>query len=90
LGGKHWRWHSRWRKIHRDESSSGVKIDSLVPRPMESAVALDGLKNINIELVDCGEYHSCAVTLSGVIVLIILGSLDMEMKQLSDGLKNLS
>jgi len=57
---------------------------------MESAVALDGLKNINIELVDCGEYHSCAVTLSGVIVLIILGSLDMEMKQLSDGLKNLS
>jgi alpha-tubulin suppressor-like RCC1 family protein len=97
--------------IHRDESSSGVKIDSLVPRPMESAVVLDvqniacgrrhaalvtkqgevfswgeelggrlghgvdsdvshpklidGLKNINIELVACGEYHSCAVTLSG-------------------------
>uniref|UniRef100_A0A2N9HCS3 FYVE-type domain-containing protein n=1 Tax=Fagus sylvatica TaxID=28930 RepID=A0A2N9HCS3_FAGSY len=97
--------------IHRDGSSSGVKIDSLVPRPMESAVVLDvqniacgrrhaalvtkqgevfswgeelagrlghgvdsdvslpklidGLKNINIELVACGEYHSCAVTLSG-------------------------
>jgi hypothetical protein len=27
--------------IHRDESSSGVKIDSLVPRPMESAAVLD-------------------------------------------------
>ncbi|KAL4600670.1 hypothetical protein ACB092_11G214900 [Castanea dentata] len=97
--------------IHTDGSSSGVKIDSLVPRPMESAVQLDvqniacgrrhaalvtkqgevfswgeelagrlghgvdsdvshpklidGLKNINIELVVCGEYHSCAVTLTG-------------------------
>ncbi|KAB1224986.1 Ultraviolet-B receptor UVR8 [Morella rubra] len=97
--------------IHRDGSSAGVKFDSLVPRPMESAVVLDvqyiacgrrhaalvtkkgevfswgeelggrlghgvdsdvsqpklidSLKNINIELVSCGEYHSCAVTLSG-------------------------
>ncbi|KAG2671854.1 hypothetical protein I3760_13G012900 [Carya illinoinensis] len=97
--------------INRDGCSSGAKIDSLVPRPMESAVLLDvqnlacgrrhaalvtkqgevftwgeelrgrlghgvdsdvshpklvdGLRNINIELVACGEYHSCAVTLSG-------------------------
>ncbi|CAN1343462.1 PH, RCC1 and FYVE domains-containing protein 1 [Linum perenne] len=26
---------------------------------------LDGLKDINVELVACGEYHSCAVSLSG-------------------------
>ncbi|OAY36220.1 PH, RCC1 and FYVE domains-containing protein 1 isoform X2 [Manihot esculenta] len=90
---------------------SGVKMDSLVPKPLESAVLLDvqtiacgrrhaalvtkqgevfswgeelggrlghgvdsdvlhpklvdGLKDINVELVACGEYHSCAVTLSG-------------------------
>lgn len=96
---------------HRAGSSSGNKIDSLVPKALESAVVLDvqniacgarhaalvtkqgevfswgeetggrlghgvdsdvshpklvdSLKNINIELVACGEYHSCAVTLSG-------------------------
>ncbi|XP_021683936.2 PH, RCC1 and FYVE domains-containing protein 1 isoform X2 [Hevea brasiliensis] len=90
---------------------SGVRIDSFVPKALESAVLLDvqtmacgrlhaalvtkqgeifswgeelggrlghgvdsdvlhpklvdGLKNINVELVACGEYHSCAVTLSG-------------------------
>lgn len=95
----------------RIENSSGVKIDSLFPKALESAVVLDvqtlacggrhaalvtkqgevfswgeefggrlghgvdsdvshpklieALKNVNIELVACGEYHSCAVTLSG-------------------------
>ncbi|OMO99055.1 Zinc finger, FYVE-type [Corchorus capsularis] len=97
--------------IHRSGNSSGVKIDSLLPKALESAVVLDVqniacggqhaalvtkqgevfswgeefggrlghgvdsdvshpklidfLKNINIELVACGEYHTCAVTLSG-------------------------
>ncbi|XVF24448.1 hypothetical protein REPUB_Repub13aG0128800 [Reevesia pubescens] len=97
--------------IHRIGNSSGVKIDSLLPKALESVVLLDvqniacggqhaalvtkqgevfswgeefggrlghgvdsdvshpkpldSLKNINIELVACGEYHSCAVTLSG-------------------------
>ncbi|GAV80316.1 RCC1 domain-containing protein/FYVE domain-containing protein/BRX domain-containing protein/BRX_N domain-containing protein [Cephalotus follicularis] len=96
---------------HRIGGSFGVKMDSLVPKALESAVVLDAqniacggrhaalvtkqgevfswgeeyggrlghgvdsdeshpklidsLKNINIELVACGEYHSCAVTLSG-------------------------
>ncbi|XP_058107798.1 PH, RCC1 and FYVE domains-containing protein 1-like isoform X2 [Magnolia sinica] len=96
---------------HRVGSSSGVKMDSLVPKALESAVVLDvqniacggrhaalvtkqgeifswgeeaggrlghgvdsdvlhpklidALGNMNIELVACGEHHTCAVTLSG-------------------------
>ncbi|EEF49567.1 Ran GTPase binding protein, putative [Ricinus communis] len=37
----------------------GVDSDVLHPK------LVDGLKNTNVELVACGEYHSCAVTLSG-------------------------
>ncbi|GMN55544.1 hypothetical protein TIFTF001_024664 [Ficus carica] len=97
--------------VHKTGSCSGLKMDSHVPKALESAVVLDvqsiacgaqhavlvtkqgdvfswgeelggrlghgvdcdvshpklidGLKNINIEFVACGEYHSCAVTLSG-------------------------
>ncbi|KAI4305933.1 hypothetical protein L6164_029259 [Bauhinia variegata] len=96
---------------HRVGSCSGVKMDSLLPKALESAVVLDvqniacggqhaalvtkqgevfswgeesggrlghgvdsdvlhpklieALSNTNIELVACGEYHTCAVTLSG-------------------------
>ncbi|KAM1811864.1 hypothetical protein ACFX12_028454 [Malus domestica] len=96
---------------HRVGSSSGCKMDSFVPKVLESAVVLDvqsiacggrhaafvtkqgevfswgeelggrlghgvdadvshpklidALKYMNIELLACGEYHSCAVTLSG-------------------------
>ncbi|PKI57757.1 hypothetical protein CRG98_021824 [Punica granatum] len=96
---------------HRIGSCFGVKMDSLLPKALESAVVLDvqnvacgghhaslvtkqgeifswgeeyggrlghgvdsdvlhpklidALANINIELVACGEYHTCAVTLSG-------------------------
>ncbi|XP_039048525.1 PH, RCC1 and FYVE domains-containing protein 1-like isoform X2 [Hibiscus syriacus] len=92
-------------------SSCGIKMDSLLPKALESAVVLDvqniacggrhaalvtkqgevfswgeesggrlghgvdsdvlhpklidALSNTNIELVACGEYHTCAVTLSG-------------------------
>ncbi|XP_010269341.1 PREDICTED: uncharacterized protein LOC104606031 isoform X2 [Nelumbo nucifera] len=97
--------------MHRVGSSSSVKMDSFVPKALESAVVLDvqniacggrhaalvtkqgeifswgeesrgrlghgvesdvshpklidSLGNTNIELVACGEYHTCAVTLSG-------------------------
>ncbi|KAF7833335.1 PH, RCC1 and FYVE domains-containing protein 1-like isoform X1 [Senna tora] len=96
---------------HRVGSSFAVKMDSLLPKALESAVVLDvqniacggrhaalvtkqgeifswgeesggrlghgvdsdvlhpklveALSNTNIELVACGEYHTCAVTLSG-------------------------
>ncbi|KAL8483582.1 hypothetical protein ACS0TY_026315 [Phlomoides rotata] len=96
---------------HRIGSSFGVKMDSSLPKALESAVVLDvhniacggqhgalvtkqgeifswgeelegrlghgvdsdvfhpklidALSNTNIELIACGEYHSCAVTLSG-------------------------
>ncbi|CAB4268476.1 unnamed protein product [Prunus armeniaca] len=96
---------------HRVGSSSSCKMDSSVPKVLESAVVLDvqsiacggrhaafvtkqgevfswgeelggrlghgvdadvshpklidALKNINVEFLACGEYHSCAVTLSG-------------------------
>ena len=96
---------------HRVGSCSGMKMDSLLPKALESAVVLDvqniacggrhaalvtkqgeifswgeesggrldhgvdsdvlhpklidSLSNTNIELVACGEYHTCAVTLSG-------------------------
>ncbi|KAK7300234.1 hypothetical protein RJT34_11074 [Clitoria ternatea] len=96
---------------HQVASGLGVKMDSLFPKALESAVVLDvqniacggrhaalvtkqgeifswgeesggrlghgvdsdvlhpklieALSNTNIELVACGEYHTCAVTLSG-------------------------
>ncbi|XP_034687870.1 PH, RCC1 and FYVE domains-containing protein 1 isoform X1 [Vitis riparia] len=96
---------------HRVGSCFGMKMDSLLPKALESAVVLDvqniacggrhaalvtkqgeifswgeesggrlghgvdsdvlhpklidSLSNTNIELVACGEYHTCAVTLSG-------------------------
>ncbi|RZB99556.1 PH, RCC1 and FYVE domains-containing protein 1 isoform B [Glycine soja] len=96
---------------HHVGSNFGVKMDSLLPKALESAVVLDvqniacggehaamvtkqgevfswggesggrlghgvdsdvphpklieSLSNTNIELVACGEYHTCAVTLSG-------------------------
>ncbi|EPS59802.1 hypothetical protein M569_15002, partial [Genlisea aurea] len=97
--------------VHRVGSSVEIKMDSLLPKALESAVVLDvqniacggahaglvtkqgeifswgeefkgrlghgvdsdvphpklidALSNTNIELVACGEYHSCAVSLSG-------------------------
>lgn len=97
--------------LHRLGSNLGVKMDSSLPKALESAVVLDvqniacggrhaalvtkqgeifswgeewggrlghgvdadvlhpklidALSNMNIELVACGEYHTCAVTLSG-------------------------
>ncbi|KAL4567707.1 hypothetical protein LXL04_023299 [Taraxacum kok-saghyz] len=39
----------------------GHGTDSHVPHPK----LIDSLSNTNIELVACGEYHTCAVTLSG-------------------------
>ncbi|XP_044478340.1 PH, RCC1 and FYVE domains-containing protein 1-like [Mangifera indica] len=39
----------------------GHGVDADVSHPK----LIDSLKNINVELVACGEYHSCAVTLSG-------------------------
>ncbi|KAK7304929.1 hypothetical protein VNO77_42823 [Canavalia gladiata] len=39
----------------------GHGVDSDVPHPK----LIESLSNTNIELVACGEYHTCAVTLSG-------------------------
>ncbi|KAH9658642.1 Regulator of chromosome condensation (RCC1) family with FYVE zinc finger domain-containing protein [Citrus sinensis] len=39
----------------------GHGVDSDVSHPK----LIDALKNINVELVACGEHHTCAVTLSG-------------------------
>ncbi|KAF5816384.1 putative regulator of chromosome condensation 1/beta-lactamase-inhibitor protein II [Helianthus annuus] len=96
---------------HKASNCLGTKIDSLLPKALESAVVLDvqnvacggrhaalvtkqgemfswgeelggrlghgidsdvlhpklidSLSNTNIELIACGEYHTCAVTLSG-------------------------
>ncbi|KAL8160988.1 hypothetical protein V2J09_012477 [Rumex salicifolius] len=97
--------------IHRNGVSSGTKLESLVPKALESAVVLDvqniacgrrhaalvtkhgevftwgeesggrlghgvdsdvshpklvdAIKSINVELVACGENHTCALSLSG-------------------------
>ncbi|XP_059648858.1 PH, RCC1 and FYVE domains-containing protein 1-like isoform X2 [Cornus florida] len=97
--------------VHRVGSSSGTKIDTVLPKVLESTVVLDvlniacggrhaalvtkqgeifswgeesggrlghgveedvsypklidTLSGVNIELIACGEYHTCAVTLSG-------------------------
>ncbi|KAK8489468.1 hypothetical protein V6N11_045035 [Hibiscus sabdariffa] len=62
--------------IHRTGNSSerigfswGVKSDGRLRDGVDSNVShpklIDSLKNINVELVACGEYHSCVVSLSG-------------------------
>ncbi|KAJ6713268.1 REGULATOR OF CHROMOSOME CONDENSATION [Salix purpurea] len=43
----------------------GHGVDSDVSHPK----FVDGLKNLNVELVACGEYISCAVTLSGELYI---------------------
>ncbi|KAL4290506.1 hypothetical protein GQ457_14G018870 [Hibiscus cannabinus] len=49
--------------------SWGVKSDGRLRDGVDSNVShpklIDSLKNINVELVACGEYHSCVVSLSG-------------------------
>ncbi|MCO5581816.1 hypothetical protein L7F22_035705 [Adiantum nelumboides] len=41
----------------------GHGVDTDVPQPK----LIESLANINVEFVDCGEYHSCALTFSGEI-----------------------
>ena len=38
------------------------------------------LNGMNVELVACEEYHTCAVTISRYMVFIILVCLDMELE----------
>ncbi|XP_022973773.1 PH, RCC1 and FYVE domains-containing protein 1-like [Cucurbita maxima] len=48
-----------WGEEYRGRLGHGGDSDALHPK------LIDALSNLNIELVACGEYHTCAVTLSG-------------------------
>ncbi|XP_076910778.1 PH, RCC1 and FYVE domains-containing protein 1-like [Bidens hawaiensis] len=48
-----------WGEEHSGRIGHGFESDVLHPK------LIDSLSNTNIELIACGEYHTCAVTLSG-------------------------
>ncbi|XP_014490310.1 PH, RCC1 and FYVE domains-containing protein 1 [Vigna radiata var. radiata] len=64
-GGKHAALVTKQGEIFSWGEESGGRlghgVDSDVPHPK----LIESLSNTNIELVACGEYHTCAVTLSG-------------------------
>ncbi|XP_057428907.1 PH, RCC1 and FYVE domains-containing protein 1-like [Lotus japonicus] len=64
-GGKHAALVSKQGEIFSWGEESGGRlghgVDSDVPHPK----LIESLSSTNIELVACGEYHTCAVTLSG-------------------------
>ncbi|XP_068494745.1 PH, RCC1 and FYVE domains-containing protein 1-like isoform X1 [Phaseolus vulgaris] len=64
-GGKHAALVTKQGEIFSCGEESGGRlghgVDSDVPHPK----LIESLSNTNIELVACGEYHTCAVTLSG-------------------------
>ncbi|KAG8085423.1 hypothetical protein GUJ93_ZPchr0010g9979 [Zizania palustris] len=64
-GGRHCTLVTKQGEIYSWGEESGGRlghgVDCDVPQPK----LIDALANMNIELVACGEYHTCAVTLSG-------------------------
>uniref|UniRef100_A0A0D3G736 FYVE-type domain-containing protein n=1 Tax=Oryza barthii TaxID=65489 RepID=A0A0D3G736_9ORYZ len=64
-GGRHATLVTKQGEIYSWGEESGGRlghgVDCDVPQPK----LIDALANMNIELVACGEYHTCAVTLSG-------------------------
>ncbi|KAJ6811289.1 uncharacterized protein M6B38_155615 [Iris pallida] len=64
-GGRHAALVTKQGEIYSWGEESGGRLGHGVDSDVSQPKLLDALVNMNIELVACGEYHSCAVTLSG-------------------------
>ncbi|KAL0459136.1 UNVERIFIED_CONTAM: PH, RCC1 and FYVE domains-containing protein 1 [Sesamum latifolium] len=83
-GGRHAALVTKQGEIFSWGEESGGRLGHGVDADVLHPKLIDALSNTNIELVACGEYHSCAVTLSGDLytwVMVILVSWDMAMKE---------
>ncbi|XP_010519784.1 PREDICTED: bifunctional serine/threonine-protein kinase/NEDD4-like E3 ubiquitin-protein ligase [Tarenaya hassleriana] len=64
-GGQHAVLVAKQGEIFSWGEESGGRLGHGVDSDVQHPKLIDALGNSNIELVACGEYHSCAVTLSG-------------------------
>ncbi|XP_051134325.1 PH, RCC1 and FYVE domains-containing protein 1 isoform X2 [Andrographis paniculata] len=64
-GGQHAALVTKQGEMFSWGEESGGRLGHGVDADVSHPKLIDGLSNTNIELVACGEYHSCAVTLSG-------------------------
>ncbi|KAL6524336.1 hypothetical protein OROGR_016770, partial [Orobanche gracilis] len=64
-GGRHAALVTKQGEIFSWGEESGGRLGHGIDSDVLHPKLIDALSNTNIELVACGEYHSCAVTLSG-------------------------
>ncbi|KAL3529964.1 hypothetical protein ACH5RR_009286 [Cinchona calisaya] len=64
-GGRHAALVTKQGEIFSWGEESGGRLGHGVDSDVLHPKLIDGLSNMNIELVACGEHHTCAVTLSG-------------------------
>lgn len=64
-GGRHAALVTKQGEIFSWGEESGGRLGHGVDSDVQHPKLIDALSNTNIELVACGEYHTCAVTLSG-------------------------
>ncbi|KAL5764602.1 hypothetical protein ACOSP7_016953 [Xanthoceras sorbifolium] len=64
-GGRHAALVTKQGEIFSWGEESGGRLGHGVDSDVLNPKLIDALSNTNIELVACGEYHTCAVTLSG-------------------------
>ncbi|KAL8129371.1 hypothetical protein V2J09_018526 [Rumex salicifolius] len=64
-GGRHAALVTKQGEIFSWGEESGGRLGHGVDSDLSHPKLIDSLSNANIELVACGEYHTCAVTLSG-------------------------
>ncbi|MQL91819.1 hypothetical protein Taro_024434 [Colocasia esculenta] len=64
-GGRHSALVTKQGEIYSWGEESGGRLGHGVDADVSQPKLIDALSNMNIELVACGEHHTCAVTLSG-------------------------
>ncbi|KAK8454472.1 hypothetical protein SEVIR_5G461800v4 [Setaria viridis] len=64
-GGRHSALVTKQGEIYSWGEESGGRLGHGVDCDVSQPKLIDALSHMNIELVACGEYHTCAVTLSG-------------------------
>lgn len=66
-GGRHAAFVTKQGEVFSWGEELGGRLGHGVDADISHPKLIDGLKNLNVEFLACGEYHSCAVTLSGDI-----------------------
>ncbi|XP_072978003.1 PH, RCC1 and FYVE domains-containing protein 1-like isoform X2 [Typha angustifolia] len=64
-GGRHAALVTKQGEIYSWGEELGGRLGHGVDSDVSQPKLIDALANLNVELVTCGEYHTCAVTLSG-------------------------